>query len=717
MRKHQLADIVWRDVKWTRPYKLENVWAVLTHLSAATPRGAVIWEARGKNGQVTYLLGADRMYMGKVEKIFHAHGTMQCREVSGENRQPVAIAEILKISHPSLSLNTDIAESVTPSGPPPLAGGKSAQELVLQVVLGRGFAPSPVPAELPDPNATWIDILCGNVSKATAETRKSVKSKAEQHGFQAAVRIGVSGKEGLSRLYSLVNAFRVLESAGVHIRNNHENPDRINSVHVPWSFPLRLSVQELTNFLLLPAGEEDLPGSPGLHPKPALPPAWYHSPTSSKTDRTFAVSMDITPKKLSISPSDSLTHSHVLGPTGSGKSTLLQHLILSDIRAGRSVLVCDPKAELVNDILARVPEERTGDVVVIDPSDCIPVGFNPLAFKNYQNKALIADAILSVLQELWSDSWGIRIQDILSAALLTLAEIDGATLLWLQPLLTDNNFRKKIIVQVKDKVGLMPFWNEFETLSDLQRQQWVAPVSNKLRQFTMRPGLRNVLGQSHPKFDLTELFTKRKIVLVPLNKALLGESARLLGGFIIGMTWTLALSRASIPPERRHIVSVYIDEVQDYLNLPGDISDALAQARGLGVGMTLAHQYRDQLSPEIRAGVDANCLNKIIFGLNSKDAKDIAAMAPELTAEDFMMLPRYQIYTSFQSSGRSTSWVMGRALPPTPALRDPVELRAQSMENYGVPAKEVGDEYLKMFRNGSFSGTDPDTPIGRRRKS
>ena len=82
-----------------------------------------------------------------------------------------------------------------------------------------------------------------------------------------------------------------------------------------------------------------------------------------------------------------------------------------------------------------------------------------------------------------------------------------------------------------------------------------------------------------------------------------------------------------------------------------------------------------------------------------------------------MMLPRYQIYTSFQSSGRSTSWVMGRALPPTPALRDPVELRAQSMENYGVPAKEVGDEYLKMFRNGSFSGTDPDTPIGRRRKS
>ena len=94
--------------------------------------------------------------------------------------------------------------------------------------------------------------------------------------------------------------------------------------------------------------------------------------------------------------------------------------------------------------------------------------------------------------------------------------------------------------------------------------------------------------------------------------------------------------------------------------------------------MTLAHQYRDQLPPEVRAGVDVNCRNKIMFGLNSKDAKDIAAMAPELTAEDFMTLPRYQIYTSFQSSGKSTGWVMGRTLPPTPALRDPVELRAQS---------------------------------------
>lgn len=92
-------------------------------------------------------------------------------------------------------------------------------------------------------------------------------------------------------------------------------------------------------------------------------------------------------------------------------------------------------------------------------------------------------------------------------------------------------------------------------------------------------------------------------------------------------------------------------------------------------------------------------------------------MAPELTAEDFMALPRYQVYTSFQQNGRNTGWILGKALPPSPALRDPVELRAQSMETYGVPAEDVEAEYLKMFTNRDISGADPDTPIGRRRKS
>jgi len=235
----------------------------------------------------------------------------------------------------------------------------------------------------------------------------------------------------------------------------------------------------------------------------------------------------------------------------------------------------------------------------------------------------------------------------LSGALLTLARTEGASLVLLPALLTNDSFRQKITRKIDDKIGLEPFWAGYEAMSAAERAQVIAPVLNKLRQFLLRPGLRNSLRQTQPKFSLTDLFYKRRIVLVPLNKGIIGaESARLLGSLIVGLTWTLALNRAKEAPERRHIVNIFIDELQDYLSLPTDLADALSQARGLGLGLTLAHQYRGQLSPAIRAGIDANTRNKIVFGLNAGDAKDMAAMAPELESVDFMLLPRYQVYTT-----------------------------------------------------------------------
>lgn len=718
--KHQIEDINWRKIIWTRPYKIETIWEMLAHLAATSPRGAVVWEVRSKNGQINYLLGAAGRYIRNVEEAIRAHGDIQFHAMEKTERAPVDIARQLKISHPSLSLKTDITQAVIRAGLAALSENSSHSEAAVQIVLGRSYAPSPVPANLSDPHATWLQILLGDVQKASAECRKTVREKAEQHTFQAAIRIGVAGENVNARMHSIISAFKILEAAGVRIYTDAAKPDDLNTAHIPWHFPLILSVKELANFLLLAAGEEELPGTPGLHPKPTLPPHWYRNPTNQKADRSFAVSMDTTnPKRLSISPRDSLEHTVCLGPTGSGKSTAMLHLILADINAGRSVLVLDPKADLVTDVLMRIPEERMDDVVIIDPSDPCPCGFNPLAFKDYGNPSLIADAILSVIKEIFSDSWGIYTQDVLTASLLTLAEAENSTLLWLLPLLTDENFRRRITSKVKDRMALKPFWEQFEALRGTEKRTQISPVLNKLRQLTLRPGLRNVLGQAKPKFSLTDLFYKRRIVLIPLNKGLTGgESARLLGSLIIGLTWTLALSRAGIPAEKRHIVEIYIDELQDYLSLPTDLSDALAQARGLGVGLTLAHQYRDQLPINIRSGIDANARNKITFGLSSKDAKDMAAMASELTAEDFMALPRYQIYTSFQSNGRNTGWIQGKTLPPPPALRDAADLKAKSQATYGVPAEQIEQEYLSIFTtNNSTAGENPsDINIGRKKR-
>lgn len=354
--KHPIEDLVWRELVWARPYKIETVWETLSHLAALSPRGAVIWEVHSRNGKVRYLLGAAKRYVRNIEEVIKAHGDIQFHEVGAEKRIAVTAARQLKISRPILSLKTDITQAVIRAGLAALTEDKSGTEIVIQVVLGRAYAPSPVPANLVDPNATWLQILLGDVQKATAESRKTVKEKSEQHTFQATIRIGTTGENTSFRIRSIISAFKVLEAAGVRIREEDSKTSDLNTAHVPWHFPLQLSVKELANFLLLPAGEEELPGTPGLHPKLTLPPNWYRNPTNQKTDRSFAVSMEaINPKRLSISPRDSLEHCHLIGPTGSGKSTAMLHLILSDINAGRSVLVLDPKTDLVNDVLMRIP--------------------------------------------------------------------------------------------------------------------------------------------------------------------------------------------------------------------------------------------------------------------------------------------------------------------------------------------------------------------------
>lgn len=717
MARNELDSITWKEVIWHRPFKLEQVIDMLNHLAAQKNRGAIIWETRASNGKITHLIGTQSRFWNRIAETIKVHGDIEFYSFKKEHRAIITAARKLKISRSNLSLRTDITESTIRAGLAALAATAPNEEAVLQIILGKAFSPNVLPKNISDPTMTWLDAALGHASQASAETRKSMKEKAEQYNFESVIRIGVTNKAASSRIDNIACAFRVLESAGVKITEEKEKAENLNLAHIPWQFPLRLSIKELASFLLLPFGIEELPGTLGLHPRMVHPPEWYENPRHISQDRTFAESLNPSNvQKLSISPEAALEHTIILGPTGSGKSTAMLNLILADINAGRSVLVLDPKADLVTNILERIPVSRADDVVVINPADDHPVGFNPLSLPG--DSTLIADAILAVFKEIFSDNWGIRTQDVLSAALMTLCATKDATLLWLPALLMDENFREKITKDIKDKIALKPFWDTFSNLRPAEREQWVAPVLNKVRQFLFRPGLRGILGQSDPKFQLTNLFYQRKIVLVPLNKGVIGaESAKLLGSLIIGLSWTLALSRANIPPEKRHLVSLYIDELQDYLSLPTDLSDALAQARGLGVGITMAHQYRAQLPREIQAGVDANARNKIVFGLNASDARDIAAMAPDLTMLDFMSLPRYHVYSNFMYYGRPTGWIQGKTCPPIHMLHTAADISARSQIRYGRPRDEVESDFIKLMESNEETPDDGtgESVIGRRR--
>ena len=506
----------------------------------------------------------------------------------------------------------------------------------------------------------------------------------------------------------------------MRLRARTEHPAKLDGVRRPWRAGLELGAGEIVAMVGWPVGEGALPATPSAHPRVLALPA------ARETQRAFASGVaDQAGERLGVSIGDALYHTVLLGPTGAGKSTALAHLALADIHAGRGVLLIDPKTDLVADILARIPEQRRDDVVVIDPTSSRPVGINPLARTQTARSApsssgggvlgggaspeLVADTVLATFKGVFAESWGVRVEQVLAAALVTLARTPGATLVDLPLLLTNATYRQRLIAASgADPLGTGQFWAAYEALSEAQRQQWVGPVLTRLQPFLIRPHLRATLGQAAPSFDLGEVFTRRRIVLVSLNKGVLGaESARLLGSLLVGQLWPLILARAAVEPSRRHVVSVFIDEVQDYLSLPGSLADALAQARSLGAAFHLAHQYRGQLPAALKAGIDANARNKIIFSLSAADAAELARQAIDLEAADFQLLPRFGVYARTMHHGRENPWCHAITLPPTPPVQDALALRAASQARYGQDATEV--EAALLARIGQNDNTPGDT--------
>ena len=405
----------------------------------------------------------------------------------------------------------------------------------------------------------------------------------------------------------------------------------------------------------------------------------------------------------------------MIGPTGTGKSTLLANLICQDIAAGRGVVVIEPKGDLVNEVLARIPAERADDVVVLDPTETDhPLGLNPLLSRG-RRPELIADQVLAVFHGLWSSNWGPRLQDILHSSLLTLAGRGDASLCVLPALLTNPAVRRRLLGGVDDPVALEPFWAWFESISDAERNQAIAPVLNKLRPFLLRKSVRAIVGQVQPRFRIDEVFTKRKVVLVSLAKGLIGpEAAALLGSLFVAELWQAVLGRGAIAPERRHVVSVYADEFQDYVHLPTDMADALAQARGLGVGLTLAHQHLAQLPANLRASVLANARSRVCFQLAADDAQTMTKFAgDDLEPSDFQRLPRFEAYAQLVVGGEVADFASMRTLPLPAPTSDPAAIRRLSRERYGRPIDEVEAEIRRLVEVDARTGDDD---LGPRRR-
>ncbi len=573
--------------------------------------------------------------------------------------------------------------------------------VVLQWIFVGSVQPRPTS---PRDSAAAIVASLGGDSQTTRDTEKlaAERRKHAEPMLAGVLRLGVSAatRPRTTQVFGWVwGTLRGLNTPGVAVVRRFL-PEaiitkRMANLSVPVAhWPMFLNVRELTGLLGLPLGAVTLPGLPRAGARQLPAPSAMATNGSVVAVSTYP---GMTDRRLSIATSDRLRHTWVIGPTGVGKSTLLAGQIVQDIQAGRGVVVIDPKGgDLITDVLGRVPDHRRDDVIVLDPSATDhPVGLNLLDMAHGEHaEELAVDHLVHLMSSLWRSSWGPRTSDVLRNALLTLTHTraaDGSrfTLVELPELLLNPSFRRFVVGQPRVPGSVRPFWESFEAMSDGERAQVIGPSLNKLRSLTTRTALRLMLGQSQG-IRLDEVFTRRRIVLVPLPAGLIGsETAALVGSLVMAGLWQATLARVSVPAERRHPVMIYLDEFQNVVRLPLDLADMLAQARGLGVGMTLAHQYLGQLTEEIRTAVFGTARTQICFQVEYDDAKTLAHRFAPLTQGDLSGLAAYEIAMRPCVNGATLGPVTGKTLPLPPATTDGAALAAEVRQRFGTPRADV----------------------------
>jgi hypothetical protein len=523
--------------------------------------------------------------------------------------------------------------------------------------------------------------------------------------WEVGVRYGVSGPAGLrgrlrARAHAIAAAYAVYSGRNRLTRRRLRRPARTLATR-PLHRADLLAVGELAALAHLPV-DPAVPGlvRAGARPVPPPPGLPEHGKLLGDSDLGPA-------RAVRLTPADACHHVHLLGATGSGKSTLIANLALHDIREGRGVVVIDPKGDLVNDLLDRLPERATKRLVLLDPDErAAPPTLNPL---EGEDPDLAVDQLVGILHRIWIAHWGPRIDDVLRASCLTLLRRPGATLTDIPRLLSDPVFRHPYVQGLDDPVGLGGFWSWYQAQSPATQGQMVGPIMTRLRAFLLRGFVRDVVGSARSSFDMASVLDGG-VLLARLPKGLLGDdTARLLGSFVVARVWQAATARARTGQRLRQPASLYVDECQNFLTLPYRFEELLPEARGYGLALHLAHQHLGQLPRELHDALSANARTKVYFTCSPEDARALERHTlPQLAAYDLAHLAGFQAAVRLVAGGSElpACTIATRPLPPVIAGRAD-HARAAARRRYGRTASQRRAEALQREY---VAGDDPRLP-------
>lgn len=413
--------------------------------------------------------------------------------------------------------------------------------------------------------------------------------------------------------------------------------------------------------------------------------------------------------KFGIKPKDRTKHMYIIGKTGTGKSTFLENMIVQDIQNGHGVAFIDPHGGSADKLLDYIPEWRLDDVIYFNPSDFeYPIAFNPLEDPGPEKRHLVSDGLMSVFKKIWPDAFSGRMEYILNTTMMSLLEYPDSTVLSINRMLTDKDFRKRVVASVTDS-AVKNAWDELMKWDDKRWSEAVAALINKVGQFSTNPVIRNILGQSKSTFDFRKAMDERKIIIINLSKGMIGEqNAPLLGAMLITKIYLAAMSRAELPAhviEKMPPFYFYVDEFQNFAN--ESFASILSEARKYKLCLTVANQFIAQMEETIRDAVFGNMGTTVAFRVGTLDAEFMEKVfAPVFTQEDLQNIAFAQMYLTLQIDNMGSKPFSAKALDPIPPLQSSMreQVIERSRKNFARPRLEVEESVKEFFGYAKTSG-------------
>ena len=408
-------------------------------------------------------------------------------------------------------------------------------------------------------------------------------------------------------------------------------------------------------------------------------------------------------KRFGIKTDDRRRHIYLIGKTGMGKSVMMENMAIQDIQTGKGICFVDPHGEAADKLLDFVPANRINDVVYFNPSDLnFPIAFNVMEKVDTDHRHLVASGLMGVFKKIWPDVWSARMEYILNNCILALLEVPDSTLLGINRMLADSNYRKKIVEKITDPV-IKSFWvNEFARYTERYEVEATAAIQNKIGQFISTPLVRNIIGQVRTSIDMRKVMDEGKILIANLSKGKIGEdNSLLLGALLITKLQLAAMSRVDVPEKKRKDFFLYVDEFQNFATEA--FCNILSEARKYRLALTLGNQYIAQLeeittmgkSTRVKDAVFGNVGTLISFRIGAEDAEYLEKeFTPEFLIEDLVNLPKYNIYLKLMIDGVASRAFSAQTLPPVEKTEESnrEKIINMSRERYGTDRKIVEEK-------------------------